>query len=446
MRGRAAREETSAAGGGARSVLIVAWEYPGYHSRQGTALSRRVGQIARGFARANWRVSVVHRLQRPDDPARDREVKDPVTPDVSINRRALAGSQANVELGRSGRAALRKATTAWHALHCGDRSGLWAGAVEELAKRGGLFPHSLVIGCFTPRGPLRAAAKLHRLWRVPWIADLQDPWWEGSSPPLRRIVARWMRRTLRSAASVFQVSPEWAAQDAAVLHRDVEVLRHAVPDLGEPAARAGSREARAAFIIVYAGSLNEDCQDLNPFMDALKLLRDRPGMSRRVIVRVAGSDAVWRKFLDAASARGITDSLEHLGWLTDAQLRDAMIAADALLLIPWFPEWRQGVPSKMYEYIAFATPTLVAGADSGGISQLLMEWGHPPVVAARAPEIVEAIRLAAGGDASRLVDRARCGVTPLSESELGAKYVERAESIVGRFGATVIGDAPGDRA
>jgi hypothetical protein len=349
-------------------------------------------------------------------------------------------------LGRPGQTALRKATTAWHALIYGDRSGLWAGAVEELAKGGGLFPHSLVIGCFTPRGPLRAAAKLHRLWRVPWIADLQDPWWEGSSPALRPIVARWMRRTLRSATSVFQVSPEWAAQDAAVLQREVQVLRHAVPDVGEPAARAAWGEPQAHFIIVYAGSLNEDCQDLNPFMDALKLLRDSPGMSRRVIVRVAGSEAVWRKFLDAASARGIADSLEHLGWLTDAQLRDSMIAADALLLIPWFPEWRQGVPSKMYEYIAFATPTLIAGADSGGISQLLAEWGHPPVVAARAPEIVEAIRRAAGGDASRLVDRAGCRVTPLSESELGAKYVERAESIVDHFGARVSGDAPGGRA
>jgi hypothetical protein len=250
-----------------------------------------------------------------------------------------------------------------------------------------------------------------------------------------------MRRTLRSAASVFQVSPEWAAQDSAVLHREVEVLRHAVPELGEPAARTASGEPQSHFNIVYAGSLNEDCQDLNPLMDALKLLRDGAAMNRRVIVRVAGSEAVWRKFLVAASARGMTDSLEHLGWLTDAQLRDAMAAADALLLIPWFPEWRQGVPSKMYEYIAFARPVLIAGHDSGGLSSLFEEWGHPCVVTERPAAIAEAINLAERGDTSRLFDVRRCAVRPQSEHDLGEKYVALAESIVASPARAVIGYA-----
>jgi glycosyltransferase involved in cell wall biosynthesis len=212
-----------------------------------------------------------------------------------------------------------------------------------------------------------------------------------------------------------------------------------VPELAEPAARTASREPQARFSIVYAGSLNEDCQDLSPFMDALKLLRDTPGMDRRVIVRVAGSEAVWRKFLDAARARGITDLLDHLGWLTDAELKDAMAAAGALLLIPWFPEWRQGVPSKMYEYIAFARPVLIAGHDSGGLSSLFEEWGHPRVVTERPAAIAEAISLAERGDTSRLFDVHRCAVRPQSEHDLGEKYAALAESIVVTPARAVIG-------
>ena len=411
------------------SVLIVAWEYPGFNSRQGTALSRRVGQLARAFARANWRVSVVHPVQRADDPAAKAEVTERLGDGAVIHRRAIGQVHEGVSRERFWQLPLRKATTMWHALRYGDRSGVWASAVIDSASRGALRPHACIIACFTPRGPLRAAHALHRLWGVPWIADMQDPWWEGTSLPLRPLVARWMRRTLRAAASVIQVSPEWARQDAAVIGRDVTVFRHAVPSLdGSIGTRAPRRGT--GFSILYVGSLNEDYQDVGPFIDALKLLRDRQD-GPPVTLQVAGSDAVWGKFAAAATARGVGDALEHLGWLTDSELRTAATAADALLLIPCFPTWRQCVPSKLYEYVAFATPTLIAGTDSGSVRQLLSEWGHVPVVAEHAADIADAVQRAHRGDTSGLLDRARCTRTPLSEAEFGARYVAHAQGIVG---------------
>jgi glycosyltransferase involved in cell wall biosynthesis len=421
-------EESSHAPAFSHSVLIVAWEFPRFHSRQGSALARRIGQIARGLARAGWRVSVVHPRQTADDPAASNWVIEPV--DGGELRRRAVGTANDASRALAWPSLFRKAATTWSAFRYGDRSGRWADDVVRLADDGALAPHSLVIGCFTPRGPLRAAASLHRMWNVPWIADLQDPWWEGSSRVLRPLVAWWMRRTLRSAASVTQVSPEWAAQDGGVLRRRVEVLRHAVPAIEDPVTPTPLGEVKAPFQILYAGSLNEDCQNLDPLMDALKLLRTGRDSARRVLVQVAGSDSVWRKFADAAAARGISDSVESLGWLTEAQLARAVRAADALLLIPWFPAWRQGVPSKMFEYIAFAKPTLVAGIDSGGISSLLAEWGHPAVIASRPADIAEAIRAAVRGDTSLLVEGARCRNLPLSERALGARYAELAESII----------------
>jgi glycosyltransferase involved in cell wall biosynthesis len=189
--------------------------------------------------------------------------------------------------------------------------------------------------------------------------------------------------------------------------------------------------------MLYAGSLNEDCQNLDPLMDGLSLLRNEQGRDRRVVVQVAGSDAVWGKFAHAAAARGVSDSLENLGWLTEAQLARAARAADALLLIPWFPAWRQGVPSKLYEYVAFGRPVLIAGPDSGGVSSLLNEWGHPSVVASKAANVAEAIRSGVRGDTSLLLDVTRCRNLPMSERALGARYTELAESIIVHAGRRV---------
>lgn len=409
------------------SILIVAWEYPGVNSPQGTALARRIGQLARSFARHRWRVCVVHRAQQPNDPAIESEITEPLALGGSIRRRAVVGRDAK-ERRYAWLTPLRKVVTVWVAFRHGDRSGFWAAKVQELARDGEIERPDLILACFTPRGPLRAAERLHRFWNVQWIADLQDPWWEGSSTALRPIVARWMRRVLRSAALIVQVSPEWAANDAKVLRRLVETKRHAVATLPRLATPERDKNNRSAFVVLYAGSLDRDCQDLDAFMDALAHLHERD--ARDIEVHVAGSEAVWREFSASANARGLSGSQRWLGWLSHSDLVLAAQNADCLLLVPWFTPDRQGVPSKLFEYIAFDTPTLIAGRDSGGITRVLAEWGHPPVVADTVERIVDVLARARRADPSGLLHRDRCLYPPLSEDALGEWYVERASSIL----------------
>jgi hypothetical protein len=397
------------------------------HSRQGTALARRIGQLARGFASRNWRVSVVHRLQQPQDPAANSQVTEPTPAGAAIRRRAIGGGGDATSNRSAWLVPFRKLATLWVALSHGDPSGRWAYGVERLARSGVLRRPDLILACFTPRGPLRAAERLHRFWGVPWIADLQDPWWEGSSGALRPIVATWMRRVLRSAALVVQVSPEWAASDARTLRRSVETQRHAIPAI-PLLEHAAVRESNGRLVVLYAGSLDEDCQDLNPFMDALAQLHNRG--ERGIELRLAATEAVWRKFATAAQRRGVSEALRWLGWLTDADLQLAAQHADCLLLIPWFSSDRRGVPSKLYEYLAFGRPTLIAGTDSGGIVRVLGEWGHPMVVADTATKIVDALLRARSGDFSGMLLLLRCSTPPLSEEAFVEWYVERACAIV----------------
>jgi glycosyltransferase involved in cell wall biosynthesis len=413
--------------GAPRSVLIVAWEYPGVHSRQGAALSRRIGQLARGFASRNWRVSVVHQLHESSDPAADSVVTERVGPDTVLERRAVTARRGD-EKNQWRRGPLRRLATMWVAFRRGDSSGTWAEEVVSLARAGALQRPDLILGCFTPRGPLLAAERLHRFWGVPWIADLQDPSSEGSSRALRPIVAAWMRRVLRSAAMVVQVSPEWAASDARTLGRAVETQRHAIPAI-PPLEHETVREGNGdEFVVLYAGSLDEQSQDLGPFMDALASLEARGECAMRLCI--AGSEAVWKKFAAAAEVRGLSRKLRWLGWLNDANLRLAAQSADCLLLIPWFLSERRGVPSKLYEYLAFGRPTLIAGRDSGGVTRALGEWHHPPVVADTAATIVDALRRACRGDFSGMLQRQRCVNSPLSEDAFVEWYAERATAIV----------------
>lgn len=410
----------------AARVLLIAWEYPGAHSRRGTALARRVGQVAGGLARLGWNVTVVHRVHREDDPAGSAVVTEVERNGFTIRRRAVPGPSTDSRLP-SWMAPLRKLSTLLAAFTVGDRSGRWASNALGAIAGEDLQSPDIVIAFFTPRGPLVAASALHRKKRVPWIADFQDPWWEGTSRWLRPVVARWMRETLRSAAVVVQVSPEWAAADAVVLRREVSVVRHAVPNDGT---RGGRRPSvNGPFRILYVGSLNPDQQDLGPFMDALSLVRE-DAAQRSVEVHVAGGEESWQSFERAASARGIAAAARWLGWLDVDRLRDAMTTADCLLLVPMFPPRRRGVPSKLFEYLAYDTPVLIAGPDSGGMRSLLEEWAHPPVVAHTAAEIASAIRRARDGDASALLQRQRCGIEPVTDETLATWYSQQMHRVV----------------
>jgi glycosyltransferase involved in cell wall biosynthesis len=405
-------------------ALVVAWEYPGVHSRRGAALARRVGQIVRGFADAEWAVTVAHRLNTEQDPARDAPVSE-FTPDANIyTRHAIPGPSPDPRPGWW-RLPARKAITAWTSFRHGDRSTSWArGALLHLRSTPIPAP-DVIVGCFTPRGPLALAADASRIWNTPWIADFQDPWWEGTSTAVRPLVALWTRRVLRSASVVVQVSPEWAAEMVPIIRRDVAVLRHAVRTSGRREPALARKDLSNGFTVLYAGSLNEEKQDVVPFLEAIGRVRRHE--MRQVVVEIAGSEYVWEKFNRAASALGVSDTLRWLGWIDSRALAQRAAAADCLLVVPLFSPDRRGVPSKLFEYLEYGRPVLIAGRDSGAFDTLLAEWGHPPVVASSVDEIAGALSRAMQGDDGGLLTLEACRRAPVTERDLARTYIAWAE-------------------
>jgi hypothetical protein len=222
---------------------------------------------------------------------------------------------------------------------------------------------------------------------------------------------------------VIQVSPEWAAETEAVIKRDVKVVRHAIRT-PEKEHRPGVRDpVSRPFTVLYAGSLNEEQQDISPFLEAVAGLRQGGG-GRQLIVEIAGSDHVSETFKKRAERYGISSAIRPLGWLDSQSLVQHLRAADCNLVVPLISPDRRGVPSKVFDYLAYGRPVLIAGSDSGGFDTLLAEWGHPNVVARSAPEIEHALRRAMGGDDGGLLTLEACRRPPLTELDLGKQYAE----------------------
>ena len=408
-------------------ILIIAWEHPGVHSQRGTALVRRIGQLARGLADMNATVTVAHRLSREDDPARDAPVREVTPAGNTYMRHAIRGPSADA-LSTQWPAPIRRAITALTVLRGGDRSAGWARLASAYLQSGRITRPDVIIGCFTPRAPLAVASRASRAWDVPWIADLQDPWWEGAGTAVRPVLAHWTRRVLRTADLVVQVSPEWAAQTEGVTQRHVAVARHALRDDIPERAREFGTSRSGPFTILYGGSLNEDQQDVTPFLQGIARLR-QAGFDRELVVDIAGTEVVWRKFHNAAVRTGVSDRLRWLGWLDSASFVERATAADCLLVIPLVEPERRGIPSKLYDYLAYGPPVLIAGPDSGGFESLMSEWQHPNVVARSSDQVERALHSAMRGDASGLLSLNKCGRRPLTERGLAQQYALWSEQL-----------------
>jgi len=357
---------------------------------------------------------------------RAHETGRTVNPCVRVvgNTRAIAVDGPGLELSTVEQVPLaRMLATYWYARTRGDRSGRWAQAASRTLDFDALDAIA-TIAFYTPRGPLAVAANAHRAFGVPWIADLQDPIDEGASSVARSAVIAWMRRTLRTASRVVQVSPEWATESSQLLNRPVDVLRHAVTN---PSPLAQSRRAQTiprTFAMLYAGSLNFQFQSATALLRAIDIVNGEQALvgHRRVLLRVAST----RDTFDCLRSLAVpeqADSLEYAGWLSQEELGESIQAADALALIPWSGDDRQVVPSKLYEYLGYRKPILIAGPDSGGLRGFLREVQHPNVVAERTEDIAAVIRAMMRGDNTRALTLDECASPPLSERDVQQQYV-----------------------
>ena len=358
-----------------RRLLILAYFYP---PLAGGGVHRVLG-FTRYLPRHGWACTVVCAGEE-DYWVRDTTLLDRVPPGTEVLR-APGGSAlaALLRLGRGGGTAPRsrrafaglRRLSDWWLLP--DSYVGWAGRAAAVAARriarGGV---DAVLSSSPPDSAHLAARRLHRRFRLPWVADFRDPWIGLSfrTPPTawhRARQAAMERAVLGGADLVLTASRTHAddlrrraggltAPDAVAIPGRLEHL----PNGFEPEPEAGRGPdpgADESFTLVFAGTLSQ-MPDADVFLEALHdLFARRPEARRRIRARLAGP--YEKSHSDRAEALGLTGIVHFPGALPHAETRALERGADLLLL--WKPRgagYRTMVPGKLYEYLDAERPVL----------------------------------------------------------------------------------------
>lgn len=150
------------------------------------------------------------------------------------------------------------------------------------------------------------------------------------------------------------------------------------PETGAKTAMADSARPRC----FYAGALTE-AKGLGDCLDALAILHGQ-GIQARLSVAGSGDPQPWAA---RAAAQGLSDAVDLLGILPNAQVRAGMAAHD-LVIVPSRPEYPEGLPNTIYEGLASRSPLVLSdhpafrGRIRDGVGGLVFRAGDPAALAA----------------------------------------------------------------
>jgi len=331
----------------------------------------------------------------------DATLSAEIPPEVTVRRVPRAG-EPDLSAG------LRHRAERWLGLR--DRWGdWWADASYRLGKEVGAEA-DLIYVWMQPYASAEAGVALSSALKLPWVADLGDPWAldEMMIYPTaihRRRELRRMGRLLETASAIVMSTPEAVLRLMAAFPQLESKIVTAIPNGFDAVDFAGSAEPRhdRRFRIVHTGYLHT----------ALGREHRRRGALRRVLGgSVRGVDILTRSHvylieaLDHLLARdpSLKDVLElHLagvlsdvdravaeacplvrvhGYLSHAESIELMRTAELLFLpLQNLPDGTRAtvVPGKTYDYLAAGTPILGA-VPEGDLRDILREAGHATLV------------------------------------------------------------------
>lgn len=235
-----------------------------------------------------------------------------------------------------------------------------------------------------------------RLWRVPFVYQVQDMWPETlaatgmlHNPRAMAFVGALARRVYRCAAAILVISPGFRDN---LLAKGVPGEKvHVVPNWANtetyrprpPDASLATRLGLAGkFNVMFAGNIGE-AQGLDTVLEAAALLSDEPGVQ----IVIVGDGIALEGLKRTAAARGVTNIL-FLGRYPADSMPGLYALADVLLVhLRDDPLFRITIPHKILAYMASGKPVLAAV--SGDAADVVARAGagvtcppqHPPALA-----------------------------------------------------------------
>jgi glycosyltransferase involved in cell wall biosynthesis len=214
------------------------------------------------------------------------------------------------------------------------------------------------------------ALVLHKLTRVPWVADFRDPWRDNPFrdlryPSLNLIDARLERVVLRAADHVVCTTPTLR-----------DLLARRIPEVaskcstisnGFDACRFADGVAKRTFpadhvVLTHCGDFYGPRRPDAWLAAIAKILASEPRLRDKFHLLLIGGE--WhdeRSLKSLAHASGLADCVAVLGRRDHREAIALMKGSDALLLAgQGGPGGSLQVPNKLYEYLALKRPIIAA--------------------------------------------------------------------------------------
>jgi len=220
------------------------------------------------------------------------------------------------------------------------------------------------------------AARLKKIFGLPWIADFRDLWTQNHYYPYfwarKFIEKRLERKTIAKADALITVSQP-LADKLGELHCGKKIFT--IPNGFDPDEVQETPQTKQ-FTITYAGLLYEGKRDPEPLFAAVQKLIDQQVIhSKKIEIRFFGPPAYW---LDEEIKRYHLEAVvKQYGSVSREMVLARQRESQILLLLNWNDPNEKGVyTGKIFEYLAARRPILsLGGVSNDVVSHLLNETG-----------------------------------------------------------------------
>lgn len=245
--------------------------------------------------------------------------------------------------------------------------------VDELVKTESI---SAVITSSPPHSTQLIGLKIKQKYKLPWVADLRDPWTDiyyykslYHLSFIARLDATYEKKVLQNADAVLVVSKAIKRLFAAKLPAGGTDHIHVLPNGFDSEDFDGTVDTNTnVFTIAYTGTMATSYK-ITSFLKALKELCATYGHDK-IRVKIAGK--VSPEITQQIEGYQLTNIFEYLGYLKHSSAIKLMQESTALLLVIPDIEHNEGIlTGKLFEYLASGKPIIGLGPINGDAAEII---------------------------------------------------------------------------
>jgi hypothetical protein len=364
-----------------KNILMIAYHFPPIRVSSGIQRTLKFSQYLLDH---HWQALVLTVHPRAYALVNDAQIKE--IPAQVVVKRAFALDTAK-HLSFKGRYA------SWMALP--DRwvswciGGVWSGLKLIREHR-----PKIIFSTYPIASAHLLALLLHRLTKLPWIADFRDSMTEEDYPvnPLQRKIYRWIERQTIShcTRAIFTTPgairmyrdryPNAAPGKWALIANGYDEENFTRAEQSAQFVALKQNKKPGQLVLLHSGVLYPYERDPSQFFQALAEMQNAGKISPsslKVTLRATGHDALYTSILADYNLQGLV-YLEANVPYEDALAE--MLTVDGLLIFQ-AANCNHQIPAKIYEYLRAKRPILALTDPAGDTAAVLTEAGLSAIVA-----------------------------------------------------------------